>query len=117
MNNAPSGLPECTSTSISLDTQTALCAFIAATNVGSQYAQWQCNAYGEVVTQPCDGATPIWSGVSNCSSFGEIKSIWMDSTGSNALTGKRVHDENDYDGDRNNDDDHDNDDDGKSNVM
>lgn len=84
MSYAPAALPECTSTSISLDTQTALCTFIAATNVTSRHFLWSCNAYGEVVTQPCDGATAVWPGVT-CSSNGEVLSIALTSS---SLSGK-----------------------------
>jgi len=45
------------------DTDTALCGFIAGTNIGSlsQYSQWACTAVGETVGDPC---SPVWTGLS-----------------------------------------------------
>lgn len=87
MNFAPTMLPECTLTSISADTQTALCAIIAATNVASiaGYASWQCGPVSHaVVTQPCNGTTTLWLGITGCNSIGEVTSISLSGIG---LTG------------------------------
>lgn len=69
---------------ISTSTETALCAFIAATNVGSLYPVWQCTALHTVVSEPCGGSTS-WPGVASCNSAGDVTGIAFDNVG---LSGK-----------------------------
>ena len=40
----------------------AICGFIAATNVESMYSDWSCNVTGLTFTDPC--MIPNWPGVS-----------------------------------------------------
>lgn len=77
----PSGQPSSDRflTAISTGTQTALCDFIAATNIAtiSGYSAWSCTAAHAVVTQPCSAATPVWAGVTACSTSGDVVAITL----------------------------------------
>lgn len=73
--NYMSSLPMCPATTISLDTQRGICAFIAATNIASIYSTWACDVYGQVITQPCTGGTITWLGIKGCSSNGDVTAI------------------------------------------
>lgn len=79
--SAPASLPECPATTISLSTQRGLCAFIAATNVASVsgYSSWACDVYGQVTTQPCNGGTAVWPGITGCSSNGDVTALSINS--------------------------------------
>lgn len=64
-------------TSISSSTQSGLCGFIAATNIAnaSGYSAWQCSSTGVVATQPCNGSTPVWTGIKSCSTAGDVTGL------------------------------------------
>lgn len=87
MSYTPVGLPQCPSTAVPAATQTALCDIVAATNISSisGYSAWQCTAAHSVVTQPCNGGTAVWTGISGCSSSGDVTSIDLHGIG---LSGK-----------------------------
>lgn len=67
---------------LSSGTQTALCALVAATNVGAFRPTWSCTSSGTVTTQPCSGGTSVWACVT-CSG-GDVTSISLNGIG---LTG------------------------------
>lgn len=52
-----------TTTTISPASESALCALIAATTVTETSNLWQCYANGTVTSQPCNGNTGIWPGI------------------------------------------------------
>lgn len=68
---------------ISTGTQTSLCDFIAATNIAtiSGYSAWNCTAAHAVVTQPCNGSTSVWAGVTACSTSGDVVAITLNALG------------------------------------
>lgn len=70
-------------TVISDSTQTALCTLIGATTVSSSITSWQCTTSGTVVTQPCNGGTAVWTGIT-CNGYGEVTAI---SLASRAISG------------------------------
>lgn len=74
---AVSGIPGETSECpmISAGIQAGLCGLITATNIASIYPQWKCTPSGVVVSQPCSGVSPTWSGGIICSSAGEVTGL------------------------------------------
>lgn len=81
MHNAPATLRSCVPTEVPPSTQTALCDFIAATNVATIFSEWNCNTAHSVATEPCNGGAPLWSGITACSSSGDVTAINLGSTG------------------------------------
>lgn len=83
MSYAPSGLSQCPLTVVPAASQQALCDFIAATDISysSGYSDWQCTAAHTVVTQPCEGTSTIWSGITACTSTGDIAGISLSNAG------------------------------------
>ena len=58
--------------------ETAICDIVAATNIGSIYAEWSCTSDHQPSSEVCD-----WPGVNDCNS-GVVTVLLLDAT---ALTG------------------------------